>query len=802
MQEEVREVAPARDLRERLRRMSEASLRINENLDFDSVLREVVDSARDLADARYGCIITLHESGKTQEFVSSGLSPDEHKRLADLPANQELFGHFKGTARSIRLRDFYDLPRSIGFPDFRLPAPLDVHQSFLMAPMLHGGERVGVIYLTQKKTAEEFSPEDEETLVMFASQAALVIANARRHQDEQKARTDLEALVDISPVGVMVVNALNGEIVSMNREVKRIVSGLRDSARTMEDLWDIVSVHRSDGQRIPLRDWALPHMMQPGHTIRAEEITLEAPDGSSVSVLINATSIPSATGEVETIVVTLQDMTPLKELDSLRAEFLAMVSHELRTPLASIKGSTSTLMDPAAALTVAETSQFYRIIDGQADRMRGLIADLLDVAHIKTGALSVNPEALNVAELVEQARSTFVSAGSLQRVHVDVPADLPQVVADRQRVLQVLNNLLSNAAKHSPESSIIRVSAGQRDFDVTVTVTDEGRGMSSNLLPLLFQKFSRLEELNGKRIVDGTGLGLAICKGIVEAHGGRIWAESEGVGQGSRFTFSIPVADQRQWAPSPGRHLTPVHSPQAGEERVRILAVDDDPQMLRHVKDVLSREGYVPLVAGDAREAIRLLETGKPRLALLDFVLQDTDGLALMQQMHQITNLPVIFLSAYGRDMYIERAFEHGAADYVVKPFSPTELLARIKATLRKQAANEGDEIPGRFVLGDLALDYGERRVSLADKPIHLTPKEYDLLRVLSLNAGRAMSHDQLLLRVWGDRSFGGPQLLRTHLRTLRRKLGDNAKHPKYLLTEPGVGYRMTKANSNWPSAG
>ena len=229
-----------------------------------------------------------------------------------------------------------------------------------------------------------------------------------------------------------------------------------------------------------------------GDTVRAEEIVLSVPDGRSVTVLVNATPLRSEDdNEVETVAVTLQDMTSLNELEKMRAEFLGMVSHELRAPLTSIKGSVDTLLESFNSLDSAEMVQFIRIIKSQSDRMRDLISDLLDVAHIETGMLSVTPEAVEVADLVDEAKNTFFTGGGRRNVTIDMELDLPRVMADRRRIVHVLCNLLSNAARYSPESSSIRVSASLGDDCVEMSVADEGQGVSPDEMPLLFRKFSR-----------------------------------------------------------------------------------------------------------------------------------------------------------------------------------------------------------------------------------------------------------------------------------------------------------------------
>ena len=532
--------------------------------------------------------------------------------------------------------------------------------------------------------------------MLFASQAASAIANARTYRDEQRVRADLEALVDTSPVGVVVLDPRTGRPVSLNREAKRIVEGLRMPGRSAEQLLEVVTVRRGDGRVVSLREFPLAQQLSNAETVRAEEIELSVPDGRSVKTLINATPIRAADGEVESVVVTMQDLAPLEELERQRAGFLGLVSHELRTPLISIKGSTATVLGASTPPDPAEMLQFFRVIDEQADHMRSLIGDLLDQGRIETGTLSVSPEPAEVAGLVEQARNTFLSGGGRHAIRIDMPEDLPPVMADRQRIVQVLNNLFSNAARHSPDSSPLLVAAGRDGTHVAVSVADEGRGVPPDELPHLFQKHADVAGGDRER-GGGFGLGLVICKGLVEAHGGRIWAESGGAGRGTRFTFTVPVADESAGGAAAGARRRS-RAPREGRERTPILVVDDDPQMLRYVRDALAAGGYAPLLTGNPEELPGLVRTHRPRLVLLDLRLPGTDGIALMERIPELADLPVIFISAYGRDETIARALDAGAADYIVKPFSPTELTARVRAALRRRTE------PEPFQLGDLAI--------------------------------------------------------------------------------------------------
>ena len=334
-----------------------------------------------------------------------------------------------------------------------------------------------------------------------------------------------------------------------------------------------------------------------------------------------------------------------------------------------------------------------------------------------------------------------------------------------------------------------RVAAVRDGVHVAFSVADDGVGVPAERLPHLFRKFSRLDGEERGRETGGSGLGLAICKGIVEAHGGRIRAESDGLGLGSRFTFTLPAAEEAATVRSTRSRRRPRKEP----ERTRILCVDDDPQTLRYVRDALTRAGYAPVVTGDPEEVSRLMKEEAPRLVLLDLVLPGSDGIELMRE---IADVPVIFLSAYGQDEVVARAFDLGAADYVVKPFSLTELAARIRAALRRRSAPELAQPSEPYVRRDLTVDYAQRRVTVAGRPVDLTAIEYRMLVELSANAGRPLTHEHLLQRVWGPDKREDSAPVRNIVRRLRRKLGDDPDNPIYIFAEPRVGYRMPKAET------
>ena len=745
-------------MKEREPGLSAAILRVGASLDVDTVLGEVVESACELTGARYGVIALVDDAGLPADFVTSGFTPEEQEQLMALPDAHGFFEHLHDLAAPLRLPDLSAYVRSLGLAPF--PIACGAYQA---TPMRHRGAWTGSFFLGGKDGG--FTERDEEVLVVFAAQAATAIANARAHRDERTARARLETLIETAPVGVVVFDAARGAPVSLNLEAKRLVAGLAVTDRSATELLEALTCRRSDGREVALAE------LTRAETLRGEEIEITLPDGRSVCTLVNATPIRSAGGEVETVVVTMQDLGPFEELDRSRAEFLGMVSGELRAPLTSIKGSAATVRDSPRVFDQDELRQFFRIVEEQADRMDGLLGDLLDAGRIGAGALPVDPAPAAVADLVERAQAEFAARGGAQEIAVDLPPDLPRVLADGERIVQVLTNLLVNAARHAPGPSPIRVAAARDDAHVAVSVADNGEGVAPERLPHLFRRY-------GNRQGAGMGLGLVICKGLVEAHGGRIRAESAGPGRGLRVTFTLP-ADEDVDATGAAGAAEP-------ERGTTVLAVIDDPRMLRYVRDALAGAGYAPVLTGDPQDAARLVEAKRPSLVLLDLV-PPGGVVALMERIPALARVPVILFSAYGRDETVTRALEAGAADYVVKPFSPTELAARVRAALRRRYG------PEPFRTGDLAIDYRRRAVTLAGRPVTLSVNEYELLRALALDAGGVSTYESLLSRVWGETFDGDAGPVRGLVKRLRRKLGDDADEPRYVLNARGVGYRIAE---------
>ncbi len=219
----------------------------------------------------------------------------------------------------------------------------------------------------------------------------------------------------------------------------------------------------------------------------------------------------------------------------------------------------------------------------------------------------------------------------------------------------------------------------------------------------------------------------------------------------------------------------------------RIMIVDDEPQIRRALRTALSGHGYDVEVADGGESALTLLPTWQPDALVLDIVMPGVDGIEVLRQTRTWSDIPVIVLSARGDERDKVQALDLGADDYLTKPFGMDELLARVRAILRRR----GEPQESLLKFGDIEIDLAKHVVKKSNVEVHLTPTEYDLLRVLGTNAGKVLTHRQLLERVWGAYAAENSQQLRVYINYLRRKLEDDPSRPRWIVTDPGVGYRL-----------
>jgi len=368
-------------------------------------------------------------------------------------------------------------------------------------------------------------------------------------------------------------------------------------------------------------------------------------------------------------VLTFKDVTDRRELDRLKDELLGVVSHELRTPVASLVDFTELLLTRDYA--EPQRREFLTVMLREGRRLTALINDFLDLQRLESGAQQIVLAPTPLRPLVERA---VAAAGEnpAAPISVELPDDLPLVLADTDRMEQVLGNLLSNARKYSPTGGQIRLAAEAANGTVQVTVSDHGLGIPPDALPHMFERFYRVDN-SDRRTITGTGLGLAIVRNMVEAHGGRIRVESAGLGQGSTFTFTLNMAQSAVTSMAAAPLLVDSKSvPASGD----VLVVEDDPAFARWLSETLAGAGYGVRVAASGEEALVAVAQARPTALLLDVTLaghlDGWDALAVLRSRPNTTNLPVIVVSV--RDEHY-RSDSLGVSQYLVKPVQADALL-------------------------------------------------------------------------------------------------------------------------------
>lgn len=227
---------------------------------------------------------------------------------------------------------------------------------------------------------------------------------------------------------------------------------------------------------------------------------------------------------------------------------------------------------------------------------------------------------------------------------------------------------------------------------------------------------------------------------------------------------------------------------------MKVLVIDDEPQIRRALRVGLEQNKYEVVLAASGEEGLDLAASCSPDLVILDLAMPGINGFEVCRQLRDWSKAPIIVLSVRESEEDKIRALDMGADDYLTKPFGIRELLARTRAVLRRSSLDE-DTNPSTFTCGDLIIDFAHRRVTTGEQEVHLTPKEYDLLRYMALNADRVITHRQLLSRIWGQGYENDTHTLRVHMANLRNKIEPHPEHPRYIRTETRVGYRFHTAD-------
>jgi signal transduction histidine kinase/ActR/RegA family two-component response regulator len=377
----------------------------------------------------------------------------------------------------------------------------------------------------------------------------------------------------------------------------------------------------------------------------------------------------------------------LRRLDELKSEFLAMVSHELRTPLTAIIGYSRLLMRQVYGPLTDKQLEHQEAIFRSAQRLTDLINDLLDVTQLEAGRVDIQPRPTDLRQVTDQVVAVVRVTGQAKQVKIDneLSADLPAALADPARLHQVLVNLLGNAVKFTPAGGSVRVYGGVHKDQVWTAVEDTGVGIARGELARIWDPFYQVESPMRRRH-GGSGLGLAIVRRLVELHGGLVRAESDGQNCGSRFVFTLPMAESPAAREVETVPETPVEPMLAGRS---VLIVEDEEHnravMRSVVEDVLGGEA---LLCEDGQSGVAEALARPPALILLDLMLPNVSGWEVTRRLREDPHtraVPIIAVSALARNQEREAALHAGCDAYLTKPFTPDELIRLITTTMASE---------------------------------------------------------------------------------------------------------------------
>jgi len=379
------------------------------------------------------------------------------------------------------------------------------------------------------------------------------------------------------------------------------------------------------------------------------------------------------------------------------------------------------------------------------------------------------------------------------------------VRCDVLRIEQTLNHLLNNAVAYSSMGSVIKIQLETNEEEIYLSISDQGIGIAPEHLDRIFDRFYRISR--GEERATGSGLGLSIVRATIEAHGGKIWADSPGIGLGTTFFCTLPFTPLVETEPLDHIPLEnavasslsgPLTLPRTGplrlSQRSKIAVVENDARIVRYLRAHLEEQQYHVQTVSYGIQLLRQLDLEEPDIILLSTRLSDISGAEVLQRLREFSTIPVMMLCDNSAEDEHVRLLDLGADDLVLKPFSIKELLARVRVLLRRSIVQgEQQTADVTFRTGELTIDYAQHQVHVQGKQVQLSRTEYKLLCTLAQNAGRVLTHELLLERVWGAEYSREVDFIWVYISRLRRKIEADPRHPRYILTVPDVGYQLVK---------
>ncbi|MCJ7515620.1 MAG: ATP-binding protein [Dehalococcoidia bacterium] len=488
---------------------------------------------------RISCVYLLQPIPPNGDFaIVASVGVDNATKSILFKSRSPLVKWLKRSGDIMCCKDFDFIPQLQGVIPKEKEILRQIGAELIVPLKTRSAQLAGLLILGPKLSEQGYNVEDKQLIYTIGNQTATHMENVRLYEDVVRSREDLERWLNGMSDCVIIVDT-DYTVRFMNKAVLN-----RFGSNVGELCWNALGkdaqctdCHMQNYLRGDKEEYHQDSLIG-DRQYDVVAAPLLNPDGS-LSIIEVLRDITESKRMEQEIIQARAKIEALYRSELLKTELLSMVSHELRTPLTAIKGFATTLLRPHVRWTREQQRDFVENIDRESDRLTHLISNLLDMSRIEAGALNLDKDSYQVSEIMGSISSRLDAMTKQHRLKVEIPACLPIIFADKTRIGQVLTNLVENAVKYSSKGSQIMVGAESSDGAVIISVSDRGEGIPADLSDKVFERFYRGGTVvTGRK--DGIGLGLSICRALVEAHGGKIWVESE-IGRGSKFNFSLPT---------------------------------------------------------------------------------------------------------------------------------------------------------------------------------------------------------------------------------------------------------------------
>ena len=713
----------------------------------EEVAQTCLSVAEELTGSKFGFIGEVNEAGHFDTIALSNPGWDacqipESNAVAAIKDMEirSIWGRVIKDEKSLIVNAPSSHPDSVGIPEGHPQLT-----SFLGVPLKYAGKTTGMIALANKESG--YGPNEQSTVETLSVAFVEALMRKRAEEELRKARDELEIRVQERTAELVRANkALQAEI-GEREQAEEALAEERNLLRTLIDhLPDYIFV-KDTASKFIINNMAhvrvlggkapedvvgktdfdfFPQELASQYYADEQEILMTGQplinrvestidrEGRQQWLLTTKVPLRDSNGSIVRLVGISRDITELKQAEAdllnakreaeaanlAKSEFLANMSHELRTPLNSIIGFAEVLRDGICGALNAEQMECVIDIYESGRHLLRMINDILDLSKVEAGKVELQLEEFAVASVMDAVQSIIRDMANKKRLdlRIVVPEGLPDVYADLVKFKQIMYNLLSNAVKFTPEGGSITVETECAGDEFLISVTDTGIGIAAENHETIFDEFKQLDSSRARQY-EGTGLGLALTKRLVELHGGRIGVESEGLGMGSKFSFTLPAKKpDAEVSDNVLVQTTPTVWTSDEPRAKTILVVEDNVQAAQLLCIHLTEAGYKTVVASDGEMAVKMARQVKPFAITLDVMLPKKDGWQVMQELksYQDTcDIPVVIISIIDDQSF---GFSMGAVGYLVKPIDKDQLTCILN---KLELAMKVDDTPPRILIID-----------------------------------------------------------------------------------------------------